>query len=95
MSMGGVKLFLHYGDLTDSVSLVKLIYQVDPDEICHLGAQSHVRVSYEIPEHAFARLDLDWREFVKHDGRYERPAEVELLVGDAAKANASSTGSRR
>ena len=244
----GVKLFLHYGDLADSVHLVKLIYKLKPDEIYHLGAQSHVRVSFEIPEytadvtgigtirileamreagvgsrfyqasssemfgkvqavpqsettpfwprspygaakvfaywatvnyresyamhasngilfnhesprrgetfvtrkitravaaikcglqqelflgnlgakrdwgyapeyveamwlmlqqdkpddyviatgethsvqefleHAFARVDLDWREFVRHDGRYERPAEVDLLVGDASKA---------
>jgi GDPmannose 4,6-dehydratase len=35
---------------------------------------------------AFGRLDLDWKEFVKHDGRYERPAEVDLLIGNAAKA---------
>jgi GDPmannose 4,6-dehydratase len=48
----GVKLFLHYGDLADSVHLVKLIYQVKPDEIYHLGAQSHVRVSFDIPEYA-------------------------------------------
>ena len=46
----GVKLFLHYGDLADSVNLVKLIYQLKPDEIYHLGAQSHVRVSIDIPE---------------------------------------------
>ena len=47
----GVKLFLHYGDLADSVNLVKLIYQLKPDEIYHLGAQSHVRVSFDIPEY--------------------------------------------
>ena len=46
-----MKLFLHYGDLADSVHLVKLIYQVKPDEIYHLGAQSHVRVSFDIPEY--------------------------------------------
>ncbi|MEY2506827.1 MAG: GDPmannose 4,6-dehydratase, partial [Verrucomicrobiota bacterium] len=40
----------------------------------------------EFVETAFARVDLDWKEFVKHDPRYERPAEVELLIGDAAKA---------
>ena len=38
----GVKPFLHYGDLADSVNLVKLIYSLQPDEIYHLGAQSHV-----------------------------------------------------
>ena len=47
----GVRLFLHYGDLADSVHLVKLLYKLQPDEIYHLGAQSHVRVSFEIPEY--------------------------------------------
>jgi GDPmannose 4,6-dehydratase len=46
-----VKLFLHYGDLSDSVNLVKLLYELKPDEIYHLGAQSHVRVSFDIPEY--------------------------------------------
>jgi len=44
------RLFLHYGDLTDSVALVKLLYDLKPDEIYNLGAQSHVRVSFDIPE---------------------------------------------
>nr|WP_256200505.1 GDP-mannose 4,6-dehydratase [Verrucomicrobium spinosum] len=44
------RLFLHYGDLTDSVALVKLLYALKPDEIYNLGAQSHVRVSFDIPE---------------------------------------------
>ena len=44
------KLFLHYGDLSDSVALVKLLFQLKPDEIYNLGAQSHVRVSFDIPE---------------------------------------------
>lgn len=47
----GVRLFLHYGDLADSVNLVKLLYNLQPDEIYHLGAQSHVRVSFDIPEY--------------------------------------------
>ena len=47
----GVRLFLHYGDLADSVHLVKLLYSLKPDEIYHLGAQSHVRVSFDIPEY--------------------------------------------
>ncbi|MBI3754624.1 MAG: GDP-mannose 4,6-dehydratase [Deltaproteobacteria bacterium] len=45
------KLFLHYGDLTDASQLTNLIYNVRPDEIYHLGAQSHVRVSFDIPEY--------------------------------------------
>ncbi len=49
--VNGVKLFLHYGDLADSVQLVKLLYKLQPDEIYNLGAQSHVRVSFDIPEY--------------------------------------------
>ena len=44
------KLFLHYGDLTDSGQLTNLIYNIQPDEIYHLAAQSHVRVSFDMPE---------------------------------------------
>lgn len=49
--VNGVKLFLHYGDLADSVQMVKLLYELQPDEIYNLGAQSHVRVSFDIPEY--------------------------------------------
>jgi len=222
--INGVRMFLHYGDLSDSVNLVKLLYKLKPDEIYHLGAQSHVRVSFDIPEYtsdvtgvgtirileaireaglrsrfyqasssemfgkvqevpqsektpfwprspygimfnhesprrgetfvtrkisravaaikhglqqelflgnldakrdwgyapeyvegmwrilqhgeaddfvlatgethtvrefveaAFSHVDLDWKEFVKHDPRYERPAEVDLMIGNASKA---------
>jgi GDPmannose 4,6-dehydratase len=42
---------LHYGDLTDSTNLVRIIQQVHPDEIYNLGAQSHVKVSFELPEY--------------------------------------------
>lgn len=49
--INGVKLFLHYGDLADSVQMVKLLYELQPDEIYNLGAQSHVRVSFDIPEY--------------------------------------------
>jgi GDPmannose 4,6-dehydratase len=49
--VNGVRLFLHYGDLTDSVQMVKLLYELQPDELYNLGAQSHVRVSFDIPEY--------------------------------------------
>ncbi len=49
--INGVRMFLHYGDLSDSVNLVKLVYELKPDEVYHLGAQSHVRVSFDIPEY--------------------------------------------
>ena len=45
------RLFLHYGDLTNSEQLANLIYNVRPDEVYHLGALSHVKVSFEIPEY--------------------------------------------
>lgn len=46
-----VRFFLHYGDLTDSTSLIRIIKDVQPDEIYNLGAQSHVAVSFESPEY--------------------------------------------
>lgn len=47
----GVKLFLHYGDLSDSASLMRFVHELQPDEVYHLGAQSHVRVSFDVPEY--------------------------------------------
>jgi GDPmannose 4,6-dehydratase len=49
----GVRMFTHYGDLADPVALTRLVYELQPDEIYHLGAQSHVRVSFDIPEYTF------------------------------------------
>jgi GDPmannose 4,6-dehydratase len=49
--VNGLRLFLHYGDLADSVQMVKLLYELQPDEVYNLGAQSHVRVSFDIPEY--------------------------------------------
>lgn len=47
----GVRFFLHHGDLTDSTNLIRIIQQVQPDEIYNLAAQSHVAVSFEVPEY--------------------------------------------
>jgi len=46
-----IRLFLHYGDLTDSSNLNRLVEKIRPDEIYNLGAQSHVKVSFEVPEY--------------------------------------------
>jgi GDPmannose 4,6-dehydratase len=46
------KMYLHYGDLSDSGQISNIIYNIKPDEIYHLGAQSHVRVSFDIPEYS-------------------------------------------
>lgn len=45
------RMFLHYGDLSDSGMVTNLLYNINPDEIYHLGAQSHVRVSFDMPEY--------------------------------------------
>src|SRR6188472_1897788 len=49
--INGVRLFLHYGDIADSTNLIKILYRIQPEEIYHLAAQSHVRVSFDIPEY--------------------------------------------
>jgi GDPmannose 4,6-dehydratase len=49
--LNGVRLFLHYGDISDSTNLIKLLYRIQPEEVYHLAAQSHVRVSFDIPEY--------------------------------------------
>lgn len=48
---GETRFFLHYGDLTDSTNLIRLIQEIQPDEIYNLAAQSHVQVSFETPEY--------------------------------------------
>jgi len=49
--IGGVRLHLHYGDLSDGSNLNRILEKIRPDEIYHLGAQSHVRVSFDLPEY--------------------------------------------
>ena len=48
----GARLFLHYGDLSDSEQISNIVYNIKPDEVYHLGAQTHVRVSFDIPEYS-------------------------------------------
>jgi len=54
----GAKMFLHYGDLCDSSSLRHIMEKVDPDEVYNLGAQSHVKVSFEEPEYTVDTVAL-------------------------------------
>jgi len=54
-----VKLYLHYWDMTDSTNLIKLVAEIQPDEIYNLAAQSHVHVSFEMPEYT-ANADALW-----------------------------------
>ena len=48
----GRRFFLHYGDLSDSTNIIRIIQEVQPDEIYNLGAMSHVKVSFDAPEYA-------------------------------------------
>jgi GDPmannose 4,6-dehydratase len=61
-----------------------MLQQDKPDD--YVLATNEAHTVREFVQHAFAHADLDWKEFIKHDDRYERPAEVDLLIGDPAKA---------
>jgi len=74
--LAGVKLSLHYGDLSDGTGLRRVLEGVDPDEVYNLGAQSHVKVSFEVPEYTAdvvalgtLRLVEALRDHVQHRGR--------------------------
>jgi GDPmannose 4,6-dehydratase len=74
--LGGAKLTLHYGDLTDGTGLRRVLEKVDPDEVYNLGAQSHVKVSFDIPEYTAETVALGTlrlieavRDHVLHGGR--------------------------
>lgn len=61
----GVKLHLHYGDLNDASSLNRVLRIVEPDEIYNLGAQTHVRVSFDTPEYTTEVTGLGWARLVE------------------------------
>ena len=83
------RLTLHYGDMGDAVSLVKLIYDLQPDEIYNLAGQSHVRVSFEIPEYTYevtANGTLHILEAVRESGmadktRFYQASSSEMFGG--------------
>ncbi|MBE9504982.1 MAG: GDP-mannose 4,6-dehydratase [Proteobacteria bacterium] len=85
----GTRLFLHYGDLTDATGLRRIIEEVKPDEIYNLGAQSHVKVSFEEPQYtadvdALGTLRLleglrDYRDRTGHDVRFYQACSSEMF----------------
>jgi GDPmannose 4,6-dehydratase len=82
------RLFLHYGDVADSEQLSNILYNVSPDEIYHLGAQSHVRVSFDIPEYTGnvnALSTIRILELVRRIGKQMRfyQASSSEMFGDA------------
>ena len=79
LHLAGAKLKLHYGDLTDGTGLRRVLEAVDPDEVYNLGAQSHVKVSFDIPEYTAdvvaigtLRLIEAVRDHLLHGGRQVR-----------------------
>src|SRR6185295_7097381 len=85
----GARLFLHYGDLTDANSLTRIIFKVKPQEVYNLGAQSHVRVSFDNPIYtadadAIGTIKLleAVRDFQEHAGaqvRYYQASSSEMF----------------
>jgi len=91
--INGVRFFLHYGDLTDTGNLERLINQIKPGEIYHLGAMSHVRVSFDMPE-STANVDglgtLRILEAIKNSGlaiKFYMAASSEMFGASPAPQN--------
>ncbi len=90
------RLFLHYGDLTNSEQLSNLVYNVRPDEIYHLGAMSHVKVSFEIPEYTGMVTGLGTTrilEAIRRSGlqaRYYQASSSEMYGSAPAPQNEST-----
>ena len=94
--INGVKMHLHYGDLTDTGNIEKLINQIKPDEVYHLGAQSHVRVSFDMPEYtanADALGTLRILEAIKNSGlkiKFYNAASSEMFGSTPPPQNETS-----
>lgn len=90
------RLFLHYGDLSNSEMLTYLVYNIKPDEIYHLGAQSHVKVSFSMPEYTGSISGLATTrvlEAVRSSGIKARfyQASTSELFGNAAPPQSETT----
>lgn len=92
----GTRFFLHFADLGDSCSLMKILNEVRPDEVYNLGAQSHVKVSFDVPEYTsdvVALGSLRLLEAIRHAGidcRYYQASSSEMF-GSAAPAQSELT----
>jgi len=89
----GAQLFLHYGDLTDSEQITNIIYNVKPDEIYHLGAQSHVQVSFEAPEYSSNATSLGTTRILEairrsgHNIRFYQASSSEMFGSSKSPQN--------
>ena len=85
LRLGNLTAQRDWGFAGDYVRAMWMMLQQDtPDD--YVVATNETHSVKEFCEQAFGLLDLDWQKYVKHDARYERPAEVDLLIGDPAKA---------
>jgi len=92
----GARLFLHYGDLSDSEQVTNIIYNMRPDEVYHLAAQSHVRVSFDMPEYSGDVTALGTTRILEAIRRSGRPvrfyqASSSEMFGDAAPPQSEET----
>jgi len=79
-------LFLHYGDLSDASTIRQLIYKIGPDEIYNLGAQSHVRVSFDIPEYTGNIVALGTLRILEAIKDYEADAKKKVKFYQASSS---------
>ena len=86
------RLFLHYGDLCDGARLVTLMHEIDPDEVYNLAAQSHVRVSFDEPEHTGDTTGIGLHPAARGGARRRRQVPVlpGVVVGDVRRDAAAA-----
>ncbi len=82
----GVRLFLHYGDLTDGTTLRRILEEVEPTEIYNLGAQSHVRVSFDSPEYTVDAVGMGTLRLLEAIRDYQRRTGTEVRFYQAGSS---------
>ncbi|MEM6400997.1 MAG: GDP-mannose 4,6-dehydratase [Cyanobacteria bacterium P01_D01_bin.116] len=82
----GVKLFLHYGDLTDGTTLRRILEEVQPVEIYNLGAQSHVRVSFDSPEYTVDAVGMGTLRLLEAIRDYQQRTGIEVRFYQAGSS---------
>lgn len=82
----GAKLFLHYGDLTDGTTLRRIIEEIQPSEIYNLGAQSHVRVSFDSPEYTVDAVGMGTLRLLEAIRDYQHRTGIEVRFYQAGSS---------
>lgn len=84
--MEGAKLFLHYGDLTDGTTLGRILEEVQPQEVYNLGAQSHVRVSFDSPEYTVDTVAMGTLRILEAVRDYQQRTGIEVRFYQAGSS---------